>query len=69
MIIFSTEKSPIIRPPMALVKSGLNSEQGSLMRPIYIERMYGEVPLLRPLKSKTTLTIKTICINTKMHFS
>ena len=28
---------PIIRPPMVLVESGLNNEQVSLMRPIYIE--------------------------------
>ena len=69
MIIFSTVTSPIIRPPMALVESGFNSEQVSLMRPIYIEGMYGEVPLLRSLKIKTFLAIKTICFSTKMHFS
>ena len=28
---------PIIRPPMILVESGLNGEQVSLMKPIYIE--------------------------------
>ena len=28
---------PIIRPPTVLVKSGLDSEQVSLMRPIFIE--------------------------------
>ena len=28
-----------IRPPMVLLDSGLNSEQVSLMRPIYIEKM------------------------------
>ena len=28
---------PIIRPPMVLVESCLNSEQVSLMRPVYIE--------------------------------
>ena len=31
---------PIIRPQMTLVESGLNSEQVSLMRPIYIEKMH-----------------------------
>ena len=29
---------PVIRPPMVLVESGLNIEQVSLLRPIYIEK-------------------------------
>ena len=30
----------IIRPPLVLVESGLSTEQVSLMRTIYIEKMY-----------------------------
>ena len=29
---------PLIRPPMVFVESGLNNEQASLTRPIYIEK-------------------------------
>ena len=29
---------PVIRPPLVLVESGLNSDQVSLMRPVYIEK-------------------------------
>ena len=31
---------PLIRSPIVLVESGLNREQISLMRPIYMEKMY-----------------------------
>ena len=38
MMNFFSTKVPIIRPSVVLVESGLNSEQISLMTPVYIEK-------------------------------